>query len=262
MSSVAPLINVPPKHNKKLATFLNAVNANEELVQIWRCVNINAVDRSGMSDHGHVHVQIVANAAYKILRLLTSRGIVPSVVTDYGLDADDAGVVTVGAALLHDVGMSVQRENHELFGVPISRDLLKPMLSPLYDTNTRTIITSEILHAIVAHQTGEVCLTIEAGAVKVADALDMTHGRSRIPFEAGQMNIHSVSALAVESVDLSAGETKPVHVEIRMDNYAGVFQLDELLKPKILSSSIADYVEVSASISGEAGKDLGVVYSL
>jgi metal-dependent HD superfamily phosphatase/phosphodiesterase len=47
-----------------------------------------------------------------------------------------------------------------------------------------------------------------------------------------------------------------------MHNYAGIFQVDELLRPKLLHSSIAPYVEVSASISGEPGKDLGVVYSL
>lgn len=262
MSSMASPINVPTKGNEKLAKLLEMVNANEELIQIWKCVNINAVDRSGMSDHGHVHVQIVANAAYKILRLLIARDIAPSVVTNHGLDADDAGVIVVGAALLHDVGMAVQRENHELYGVTIARDLLKSLLAPIYEISARTIIISEILHSIVAHQKEEVCLTLEAGAVKVADALDMTHGRSRIPFEAGQMNIHSVSALAVESVGLSAGEKKPVHVEIRMNNYAGIFQLDELLRAKLLNSSIAEYVEVSASISGEAGKDLGVVYSL
>jgi len=90
----------------------------------------------------------------------------------------------------------------------------------------------------------------------------MTHGRSRIPFEAGQVNIHSVSAQAIASVDLSKGTQKPIHIEIRMNNYAGIFQLDELLRPKLLTSSIAPYVEVSASILGEPGHNLGVVYSL
>jgi len=255
-------INVPSKGNPKLKSFLAAVNANEELLQLWRCANINAVDRSGMSDHGHVHVQIVANAAYKILRLLIRGGVTPGVVANHGFDIEDAGVVAVGASLLHDVGMAVQRENHEIYGVPIARDLLKSLLDPLYGMPERTIIASEILHCIVAHQTKEVCLTIEAGAVKVGDALDLTEGRSRIPFEAGQVNIHSVSAQAIHSVDLSAGTEKPVHIDIHMNNYAGIFQVDELLRPKLLRSSIAPYVEVRALISGESGRDLGVVYSL
>ncbi|MHB9024077.1 MAG: HD domain-containing protein [Armatimonadota bacterium] len=262
MTPTTPHITIPAYGNKKLVRFMERVNAHDELLQLWKTANINAVDRSGMSDHGPVHMQIVANAAYKILRLLIKGGVTPSVVANYSLEIEDAVVITVGAALLHDLGMSVQRENHEFYSVMIARDLLKSLLEPLYDTTMRTIITSEILHGIVAHQTEETCLTIEAGAVKVADALDMTQGRSRIPFEAGQMNIHSVSALAVESVSLSSGEQKPVHVEIRLNNYAGIFQLDELLKPKLRGSSIAQFVEVSASIAGEAGKDLGVVYNL
>lgn len=255
-------INVPSKGNEKLESFLAFVNSSEELFQLWRCANISAVDRSGMSDHGHVHVQIVANAAYKILRLLVQGDVTPSVIANYGLTTDDAGVIVVGASLLHDLGMSVQRENHEFYSVMIARDLLKSFLSPLYDVSAATIISSEILHCIAAHQMEEVTLTIEAGIVKVADALDLTSGRSRIPFEAGQVNIHSASAQAIQSVELSAGQVKPVHIDIRMNNYAGIFQVDELLRPKLLHSSIAPYVEISASISGEPGKDLGVVYSL
>jgi uncharacterized protein len=255
-------INVPSRGNKKLEGFLDMVNANEELFQLWKSANINAMDRSGMSDHGHVHVQIVANAAYKILRLLVQSGIAPSIVTNHGMSLDDAGIVVVGSALLHDLGMSIQRVNHEIYGIALARDLLKTLLGTIYDTTERTLVTSEILHCIIAHQTAEKCLTIEAGAVKVGDALDLTEGRSRIPFEAGQVNIHSVSAQAIESVELKAGVEKPVHIDIRMNNYAGIFQVDELLRPKLLRSSIAPYVEIWASISGEAGRDLGVVYSL
>ena len=262
MSSDHAKINVPPKGNQKLESLIELVNSNEELFQLWKCANVNAVDRSGMSDHGPVHVQIVANAAYKILRLLIRGGITPSVVTDHGLEADDAGVIVVCGALLHDIGMSVQRENHEIYGVAIAWDLLRSLLGPLYKTAEKTVMASEILHCVIAHQMEELCLTIEAGAVKVADALDLTQGRSRIPFEAGKVNIHSVSAQAIESVDLLAGKEKPVHVDIHMNNYAGVFQVDELLRPKLIHSSIADYVEIRASIAGETARDLGVVYSL
>ena len=45
-------------------------------------------------------------------------------------------------------------------------------------------------------------LTLEAGIVRVADALDMAKGRSRIPFERGRVSIHSLSAAAIESVPL------------------------------------------------------------
>ncbi len=120
---------------------------------------------------------------------------------------------------------------------------------------------SEVLHAIAAHRSDEQCLTIEAGILKLADALDMTKGRSRIPFEAGSMNIHSVSAAAIDQVTLSKGEAKPVHIEVLMNNSAGIFQLDELLKAKLTSSTIAPYVELLPRIEGEE-KRLIQLYSI
>jgi metal-dependent HD superfamily phosphatase/phosphodiesterase len=106
------------------------------------------------------------------------------------------------------------------------------------------------------------CNTIEAGIIKVADALDMTQGRSRIPFEAGQTNIHSVSAMAIDSVALEEGETVPIRVVITMSNSAGIFQVDELLKRKLKNSTIAPYVEVVARIEGETEKRLVEFYSI
>src|ERR687898_808181 len=52
-------------------------------------------------------------------------------------------------------------------------------------------------------------LLVEAGVVRVADALDMAQGRSRIPFEAGQIGIHSLSAAAIDEVKIEAGDELP-----------------------------------------------------
>ena len=42
----------------------------DKLPQLWRSANINAIDRSGISDHGPVHIQIVAYIGLRLLRLL------------------------------------------------------------------------------------------------------------------------------------------------------------------------------------------------
>ncbi len=258
-----PIIRVPTNGNERLATLVAAVNQDEELIQLWRCANINAVDRSGMSDHGRVHVQKVANAALKILRLLVEGGVVPSVVVNYGLEQNDAETVVVLAGLLHDVGMAMMRHDHEFLSPIIAWDKARELLAPIYPAiTTRTTLAAETMQAILAHRSDAQGLTIESGVVKVADALDMTQGRSRIPFDAGSVNIHSVSAQAIEKVEIRRGEAKPVHIDIAMNNSAGIFQLDELLKKKLRSSTIAPYVEVSASVTGETERSLGVVYSL
>ncbi len=256
------IISVPTRHNPMLQRVLQAVNADEDLHAIWRCQNVTAVDRLGMTDHGPVHVQIVANSALRLLRLLVRGGVVPNVVSQHNLSGEDAEVIVVLAALLHDSGMSIQRADHEQLSLLVALPKLLALLQGIYPPATARVITSETLHAIIAHRAGGQPLTLEAGIVRVADALDMAKGRSRIPFEAGEVNIHSVSAAAIESVELSAGEQKPVRVSVTMTNAAGLFQLDELLKEKLHGSGLEPYVEISAHIQGEADKRLFQTFTL
>ena len=63
-------IRIPSRHNPALQRVVERINADDELHQWWRCANINAVDRLGMSDHGEVHIRIVSNIALRMLRLL------------------------------------------------------------------------------------------------------------------------------------------------------------------------------------------------
>ncbi|MCU0577901.1 MAG: HD domain-containing protein [Desulfobacterota bacterium] len=250
------------KNNAKLKRLLEKITQDAELLQLWKCANVNAVDRSGINDHGEVHIRIVSNAALRILRLLVKGGVEPSVVKNHGLDTDDAEVIVVLAACLHDIGISVHRSDHErnslILAYPKSRELLKG----IYEEPFLTVIVSEVMHAIVAHNAKETCLTIEAGVLKVADALDMSEGRSRIPFEAGKVNIHSISAKAVDAVDIEAGDERPVRLVITLANSAGIFQVDELLRHKLQNSSIADHVEVTAKIEGEMERRLIGTYKL
>ena len=256
------LLKVPSRNNDKLRQVVSRINQDVELEQLWKSVNINAVDRSGISDHGATHVHIMANAGIKILRLLVASGIKTSVENDYGLTQHDAEVIIVLAACLHDLGIAIHRDNHEQYSLVLAAPKLRELLDGVYDVTQRTIIAAETLHAIVAHRWNERCLTIEAGVVKVADALDMTQGRSRIPFEAGEINIHSVSAAAIDSVSLLKGEKVPIRIEIAMSNSAGIFQVDELLKRKLHHSSISPYVEVVVRIEGEAEKRIIKLYAL
>jgi metal-dependent HD superfamily phosphatase/phosphodiesterase len=205
----------------------------------------------GYTDHGPTHVKIVANSALKLLRILIDRKIVPSVVKDYKMKNEDAEVVVVLGSIFHDLGIVVIRDKHELFGALLALEFIEKYLQPIYSEEDRTIICSEVLHTIVSHEDPNKPLTVEAGIVRVADALDMEEGRARIPFQAGKVDIHSVSALSIEKVEIQEGEEKPITIKITMFNSAGVFQIDELLKPRIENSGIQDYIHVVAEITGE-----------
>ena len=247
------ILSIPAKENEKLEALLGFVDDDLELQTLWRCSNVIAIDRLGYNDHGPIHIKIVANRALKLLRMLVEIGVDPSIKADYGLTVEDGEVVVVLASILHDLGMAVVREEHEIYSAMLALEFLRRCLPACYGPEEATIITSEVLHAVVSHHATSRPLTIEAGIVKIADAMDMEQGRARIPFEAGKVDIHSVSALSIEKVSLEEGEEKPIDIRIEMSNPAGIFQVDNLLGAKIEGSGLEEYIHIVAVI-GEKGE--------
>jgi metal-dependent HD superfamily phosphatase/phosphodiesterase len=255
-------IRVPERGNQKLRRVLERVNGDDQLKAWWHVANVNAVVRMEINDHSWVHIQIVTNIALKLLRQLTKHGIQPAVVTDYGMTQEDAEVVVALTSLTHCIGMSVHRHGHEDFSLFLAEPKLRELLAGLYDEPDLTVITSEVLQGIISHRADGEPLTLEAGILRVADALDMEQGRSRIPFERGHVGIHSLSAAAIEDVAIGDGETKPIRIEITMNNSSGIYQVDGLLKAKLRGSGLEPYVEVIAHIDTEAEKRLVPLYRL
>jgi hypothetical protein len=255
-------LNVPVRGNRKLRRILERVNADDQLKGWWHVANVNAVARLHINDHSWVHIQIVTNIALKLLRQLTKHHVEPSVVTDYGYEPDDAEVVVLLAGLTHCVGMAVHRDGHEDFSLFLAEPKLRELLAGIYEEPDITVITSEVLEAITSHREYGRPLTLEAGIVRVADALDMEQGRSRIPFARGSISIHSLSAAAIEDVAIKDGEQRPILIEITMNNSSGIYQVDELLKAKLQGSGLEPYVEVVAHIDTEAEKKLVPIYRL
>jgi metal-dependent HD superfamily phosphatase/phosphodiesterase len=248
-------VHAPTRGNRKLERFLEAVNADEKVRAWWYMAQLQS-ERLGMSDHSWVHVQVVLNISLRLLRLLVKGGIEPAMVSDHGMRDRDAEVVVAGGALLHDVGMSIHRADHEAYSLFMVQDRLDSLLAECYDEPERTVVGAEILHAIIGHRRRGEPYTVEAGIVRVADALDMAEGRSRIPVEGGQYGIHALSAAAIDLVRIEAGDERPVKIEIEMNNSAGIFQVDDLLATKLRGTPLEGHVEVVAEVAGETEKRL------
>ncbi len=257
-------VRAPTRGNRRLERLLDAVNADQQIKALvarlrrstrpagWACPTTR-----------WVHIQIVLNIGLRLGRLLFRRGVRPSVAVDYGMSEHDAEVVIAAACLMHCVGMSIHREDHERFSLFLTADKLPvPARRGIYEEPERTIIVSEALHAIVGHRRQHQPLTVEAGIVRVADALDMARGRSRVPFESGHQNIHSLSAYAIEEVKISPGRDRAVRVEIEMSNSAGIFQVDELLATKLRGSGLEEHIEVIARIDAEHEQRLIPVFRI
>ena len=254
-------IRAPTRGNRKLATLFEAANGDRRLHAWWYMQQVNA-ERLGMSDHSWVHIQIVVNIALRLFRLLSKAGVEPATVADHGMGLRDAEVVIAAGCLFHDTGMSIHRTDHEAFSLFLAADRLPLLLEGTYKEPELTVILSETLHAVIGHRRRGDPMTIEAGVVRVADALDLASGRSRVPFENRRPNIHSLSAAAIDEVTIEPGVERAVTIEIAMNNSAGVFQVDELLATKLRGSGLEEHVEVVARIEAEHEKRLVPVFRI
>lgn len=246
------MIEIDTRDTDILDTILEYVNGSEEIQQYWDCANVVAVDRLGYNDHSDKHVEIVANKALRLLRLLDGEK-EPGVVSEYDMSREDAEVVVLMAALFHDVGHIVHRHDHSEYSIVLANELIDDLLDELdrYDDREQIIMKAEILHAIKSHHRTAEPLTLEAGILRVADALDMEKGRAHGPHD-----IHAVSALSVDTVSIRRNDEDkqdccPVLVHIALNNSSGIFQVDELFKQKISGSGLEDLIRLRAEVNGD-----------
>jgi metal-dependent HD superfamily phosphatase/phosphodiesterase len=241
--------------DERLNEVLTRLESDEEVVTYLEAQNVNPVARKGYNDHGTKHVEIVRDRALRLYDLLKAGGVEFNGARQQGLDEADEPVIIALAATLHDIGHVVHRDDHPYYSIPLAADLLDDLLPSFYDVADRVRVKAEVLHAILCHHTEEQPLTLEAGVVRIADGLDMERGRSRVPYEEGGRGINTVSSQAIERVSLREGDETPVQVVIRMNNAAGVFQVDSLLKAKIEGSLLEDRIRTVAINTHSDGTD-------
>ncbi|WP_256287981.1 HD domain-containing protein [Halobellus inordinatus] len=234
--------------DERLNAVLPQILDDPEITTYLQAQNVNAVTRKGYNDHGPKHIEIVRNRALNLYDLLKGGDVAFNGAADQGLAEADEPVIVALAATLHDIGHVVHRDEHAYYSIPLASDVLDRILPQFefYDTPEVVRMKAEVLHAILCHHTEEDPLTTEAGVIRVADALDMERGRSRIPYEKGGRGINTLSSQAIESVSLRPGDGKAVLVEIEMVNAAGVYQVDNLLKAKLRDSGLASHIRIVA----------------
>jgi metal-dependent HD superfamily phosphatase/phosphodiesterase len=238
--------------DERLNAVLETVLEDREIEAYLEAQNVNPVVRKGYNDHGTKHVEIVRDRALRLYELLKEGGVRFNGATDQGLEEADESVIVALAATLHDVGHVVHRDDHPYYSIPLAADILDRLLPEFYGTPEAVRVKSEVLHAILCHHVEEDPLTTEAGVIRIADALDMERGRSRIPYDRGSRGINTLSSRAIHRVTLRPGEDTPVLVEIEMTDAVGVYQVDELLNAKVTGSGLEEEIRIVA-IKTDAG---------
>ncbi len=247
------------KDNELCTTAFDILEHDIEIQTILEDTNRMAIDRMGYSDHGHTHSLIVTKNGMKLLDAIV-KGVEPTIVQEGTGTYQDSQLIVMMGCYLHDIGMSVHREDHHIFSVGLATHILNRILPQVYpkDIHKQVHVRGHILHAIYGHDKEIAPSTVEAGVVGIADALDMTKGRARIPFEMGSVNIHSASAMSIHRVKIKQGEKKTVRIEVIMSNASGIFQIQELLEKKIRSAvQLIDHIELVAIMSEKEDTIIG-----
>ncbi len=235
----------------KVAQMFHLMENDTEVQTTLRMSNVMAVERLKYNDHGPVHAKIAAGSALEIFDLLAQK-VTPTTVQNKVCTVEDAKIVVLCGSYLHDLGNSIHRLHHSYHSCVLANPVLDRLLKAVYPDDVALVVRlkSEILHSIFSHEDGTECLSVEAGASKVADGTDMARGRTRIPYRTGKVDIHSLSALSITKVEVEKGRNKPVQILVNMNNPAGVFQIEEVLEKKLETSGIEDLVEVIALEKG------------
>ncbi len=214
----------------------------------WNLSNYTTVSKLSYNDHGPIHARVVTSYTMQIMTLLMNANVPLDVIQSGTGGPDDAFLVTLAGIMLHDIGNAVHRVTHELVGIQLAHPILETYLPELYpDEEQHQLIEDFILSAVLCHDVTPPPLFMEGAVVAVADGCDMTKGRARMPFDLGKVDIHAVSALAIEEVNIHKGDVMPVEIEVLMSNSAGIFQVEQTLVRKLLVTPLKTYVTVKAS---------------
>lgn len=231
---------------------------NDEEVQALRnYANTVSIKRLGYNDHGPVHMNKAALNALVMFDILSKDGIKFNLEEENIGTAEDSKVAVLISCLLHDIGMSVGRENHETLGVVLAASIIERTLNKVYagDIEKKAIVYSLIVEGIAGHMATKDIHSLEAGLVSIGDGCDMEKGRARIIFLLSHMpkvgDIHKYSANSIEKVEIIKGEEKPIRIIVEMDESVGFFQIEEVLFPKILYNPAKPYIELYGRVRGE-----------
>jgi metal-dependent HD superfamily phosphatase/phosphodiesterase len=229
---------------------------DDEIQGMQEYANTVSIKRLNYNDHGPVHMRTVVLNAVIMMKLLRETGVTVSLEKEECGDFEDALTAVILAAMLHDIGMAVGRQDHEFHSAYLSAPILERLLAQVYggDIMKRTMIRALALEGISGHMGNKTVHSLEAGVVQVADGCDMTKGRARISMALASQprvgDIHQYSANSIDELDISGGKEKPIRIEAFMSSEVGLFQIEEVLLAKIAGSTAKSYIELYAQVHG------------
>ena len=225
------LIDITPEEDNLPLHVIHDLINNKEIQAVQDYANKVSITRLGYNDHGPVHMRTVCHNALRMLKLLYTAGIPTTLQTEQVGTFDDSVTAVALASFCHDFGMTIGRQDHELYSGILAYNIIDGILQKNLpnerDLMRRVVIRSTAMEGILGHMGTRKVHSIEAGIVLIADGCDMTKGR---------------------------GKERPIQIIVQMSAEVGLFQIEEVLLPKINSSPAKEYIELYACVEGEEPK--------
>jgi len=234
--------------------------SDPEIIHLQNYANTVSITRLNYNDHGPVHMKRVAYNSIKIMSILHEQGFKFSLEKEGIASYEESLTAVLAASLIHDIGMSIGRENHEKKALIFVDPILRSILEKVYpdDFEKQVIVRALAFECISGHMGTVKVHSYEAGVVLIADGCDMEKGRSRIPMmindDPKPGDIHQYSSAAIEKVRITKGENKPLAINVEMSASVGFFQIEEVLFRKINASTLKPFIELSAGVTGKEAK--------
>jgi len=231
------------------------ISTDDEIQAIQEYANTVSIKRLGFNDHGPVHMRTVALNGIIMMGLLRKAGIATNLEKEECGSFDDSLAAVLLAASLHDVGMSIGRQDHEFHSTYLSYPIIDRLLAQVLPVSysKRLIIRSLAMEGITGHMGNRQIHSLEAGIILVADGCDMKKGRARISIALSTAprvgDIHQFSANSIEDVRIQTGTKKPIRIEVHMSSEVGLFQIEEVLLTKISASPAKEHIELFAIVN-------------
>jgi len=131
----------------------NLVFNDEEIHCYQELANTVSIKRLGFNDHGPVHMRKVTLNAMRMFNILMDAKIQPNLVKEEIGNEEDSRIAVLLAAFLHDIGMSIGRQSHEISSFILANNILERILKTAFPGQlTRQIaVKTTALESVIAN---------------------------------------------------------------------------------------------------------------
>jgi metal-dependent HD superfamily phosphatase/phosphodiesterase len=211
----------------QLPQIFDSILKDPRILSYYRLGDFMATYEYKTTPHDLNHAKRAAYYALSIYDHLHSRKIKSDIVKAKIVDLKEAEAIVLMAAMMHDIGNTVDREKHPTYSVFLAEPVISDLLGE-YFPERKAVMYPMVLHAINAHSSrGIPPETLEANCVALGDRCDVSHKRIREDYHVKRFK--SLVDETIENIDINSKVT-PLTIDVYMDDPLAIFRVERIIK--------------------------------